>query len=344
MKNFFKKYFKHIFLVFTIVFLSLYMYFVEGIENIRLVFYSLSYKYLLYAIVAQVLMKLTQCATDAYMRSKYQKGVPFLWTVYDFFISNFLTSLTPQTLNIGSATYIACMNKQGLAPSKGTVVILIRQACFTLSTIAVVVVFLLLNFSFFSANINWFIWLLFALAILINVITILIYVLAARFDKFIKKIVYALIMFLSRIKLVKRKDELIAKAESEITKLKENMTRTNYTFLDIFKCFIGGCLVKIFLYSTNYFSALALNINLSSPLLLIAVFSFFDMIASVVPIPGGFGVNEMLYHQIVFPVVGANHINFMMMFYRIVTFYFSILIDAVCFLFRCPSEKTGTEN
>lgn len=318
------------------------MYFSEGLSNIVEMFKNLNYGYFILALLIMSLSLLMKYASFAFMRSHYQKKVPFYITLHLGLMADFWEYLTPTTFVASSIIHINVMNKQGLSPSKGAVVVLSRQICSVVAFLLLVIVMMSVKFNYFLDNFTPLLWFLFSLGLFLNLIVMISYLIVPRFDRAIIKIVFSILNFLSKIHIVsqKRLTHLKRKAIDQVHTLKTNVKNLDYKPYEWMICIFIILVQDVLLYSVHYFSSLALNIKLLySPLTFIAVLSVMEMITSVLPIPGGVGINDFMYHRMVLPIVGGTYINFMMLFYRIVTYYFPIVLGAFTLPFKIKHEN-----
>ena len=94
-------------------------------------------------------------------------------------------------------------------------------------------------------------------------------------------------------------------------------------------------------YSVQYFSALAFGVDVNGKFLIfLAAQSIINNIASATPIPGGLGITELAYVLVMVPVIGnSSTTNFMMLFSRIVTYYYPLLLGACMLSTKTPIWK-----
>lgn len=337
-----KKLFKVLVIPVTLIGLFLYMYFSEGLDNVMNMFKNLKYVYFVVALVVMFLSLASKYASFAFMRHHYQKGVPYYLTLHTGLMADFWEYLTPTTFIASSIIHINVMNKQGLVPSKGAVVILARQICSVVAFLLLVVVMMTVKFSYFVANFTPLLWLLFALGLFLNLAIMVSYLIVPRFDRAIIEFVFSIVNFLSKIHIISEKGRvhLLRKTIDQVHSLKTNVEKLDYKWYEWVVCVSIILVQDVLLYSVHYFSSRALSVNLLySPLTFIAVLSVMEMITSVLPIPGGIGINDFMFYRMIEPIVGGAYINFMLLFYRLVTYYFPILLGSFTLPFRIKHEK-----
>lgn len=337
-----KKLFKVLIIPLTLIGLFLYMYFSEGLDNVIDMFCSLKYIYFITALLVMFLSLVAKYASFAFMRRHYQKGVPYYLTLHTGLMADFWEYLTPTTFVASSIIHINVMNKQGLPPSKGAVVILSRQICSVVAFLLLVIVMFGVKIDYFVSNFTPLLWFFFALGLFLNLAIMASYLIVPRFDRTIIKIAFSLVNFLSKLHIVseKRKVHLFRKTIDQVHSLKNNVEQLDYKPYEWVVCVLIILAQDVLLYSVHYFSSLALGVKLLySPLTFIAVLSVMEMITSVLPIPGGIGINDFMFYRMVEPIVGGAYINFMLLFYRLVTYYFPILLGSFTLPFRIKHEK-----
>lgn len=339
-KKLVNKLFKWLIIPVTITALSLYIYFAEGWENIKYVFMNLNYNYFFIALGVMTMSLLFKQLSFAFMRNHYQKKVPFHCTIHTTLVGDFWEYLTPTTFVMSSIIQINTMNKQGLPPSKGTAVVFARQCCSNIAFILFSIAMVTIKREYFVEHFTPLLWSIFGLGILLCGGMISLYLLAPRQDKGIIKIVSGVINLLHRIHLVsdKRKEHLLEKTRVQVANLKENMINLDYSPLEWAACIFIIVCQYCCLYSVHFFSAQALGVPLEYSLFtLVAVLSVMEMVTSVVPIPGGVGINDLMFHTMVMPIAGETYINFMLLFYRLITYYFPLILGA--FMLPIKSDR-----
>lgn len=326
----------------TLIAFALYMYFSEGITTIGTVFRTLNYKYVLCAFGVFTLGLLCEQASVAFMRHHYQKRFPFWYVTHSTLLADFWELITPGTFAFGPITQVQCMNKQGIPPSKGAAVMLVNQSCSMISITVFPLFLVFMNISYLSERMNWILWVFFALAMSVNLATVFIYMFVPRQDKFFIKVGSGIIRFLHKIHIIRkeeRRDVLLKKTEDQVTKLKNNMVNLDYKAYEWIISILIMIGYRICIYSVHYFSALALGIDCTGKFfVLMAAQAIVNNISSALPIPGGLGITDMAILLIFNPIIGnVSSVNFMMLFYRIITYYYPLLLGAIMLFFKIPT-------
>lgn len=339
-----KSWFRILVVPVTILAFVFYIYFTEGWGTIVRVFKTLDYKWAACAFGVYTLALLLEQSSIAFMRHHYQKRFSFLYVVHSSLLAQFYEILTPGTFAFGPITQVNCMNKQGLPPSKGVAVMLVQQSCAMISLSVFAIVSIFLNIEFFISNMVPILWVFFTIAILINFGTVFVYMFVPRCDGFFIRLLNGIISFLFRIKVIRketRRDELCIKAKDQIIKLKNNMMSLDYSPFEWISGVIIMLLYRAAVYSVQYFSALALGVDVSGKFLIIlASQSIITNIAYATPIPGGLGITELAYVLVMMPVIGnSSATNFMMLFSRIVTYYYPLFLGACMLSKKTPIWK-----
>lgn len=333
----------------TMIAFALYLYFTEGVDKIGTVFRTLNYKYALYAFVVYSLGLLAEEGSIAFMRRHYQKKFPFRYVVHSTLLANFWEMLTPGTFAFGPITQVQFMNKQGVPPSKGTAVMLVHQSCSMISVIIFSLSLVFANFGYLVGRMNWILWVCFTIAMTINIATIFVYMFVPRQDKFFIKFVSGIIKFLHKVHIIRkeeRKDVLLKKTEDQVTKLKSNMMNLDYKAWEWIVSIIIMVCYRFLVYSVHYYSALALGVDCRGQyFVLLTAQAIINNISCAVPIPGGLGITEMAFLMIMTPIIGSSSdVNFMMLFYRIITYYYPLLLGAIVLPLKIPTGNGKLEK
>ena len=328
----------------TIIAFVLYIYFTEGWSAILRVFRTLDYKWAACAFGVYTLALLLEQSSIAIMRHHYQKRFSFLYVIHSSLLAQFYEILTPGTFAFGPITQVNCMNKQGLPPSKGVAVMLVQQSCAMISLSVFAVLCILLNIEFFISKMVPILWVFFTIAILINFGTVFVYMFVPRCDGVFIRLLNGIINLLYKVKVIRhaqRRDELCLKSKDQIIKLKTNMMSLDYSPFEWISGIVLMLIYRAAVYSVQYFSALAFGVDVNGKFLIfLAAQSIINNIASATPIPGGLGITELAYVLVMVPVIGnSSTTNFMMLFSRIVTYYYPLLLGACMLSTKTPIWK-----
>lgn len=323
--------------------LVLYMHFTEGIENVYRTLKTINLGYFALALLVVLLSTVYDVGIKHFIRSKYQK-VPFSWTLYASLFQIAPSSLLPGILQAGLCSEVAIYVKQGLSFDESSSVILVKSIASFAVACVISIVLWFSNLAFFTEHTDFILRLFFLMGLLINIVTVFYYIFIGRFDKFLFFLAKILISILACIKVIKNKQEALDKAREQLEKLKNTMSGLSYTFFDwAFICVASA--IGVFIgYFTSYLLCKCLGIVLTTNIFVFfAALNAVSTITVVFSIPGGIGIADLAYAMLLQPIVG-DKINYLLLLWRITTFYFPLILSAITMAFKIPGENSNIQK
>ena len=312
----------------SIILLVLYIHFTEGFSGVISAINNLDYRYLSLAFLMPILVFFWDALAKHIIRRKFDKA-KFGYSFYNVCFSYSSYNLIPAILQVGGATEISLMTKQGMSVSDASSAILYRQ---TLSFIGATLIPFALVYSnrlYFVSRTNYILRLFFIIGLLINIITSVLYASVGTWDKFLYSITRNILKAGSKIKIVKNYNEACQNAYTSIQDLKVKVKNMPFSKRDTLLVLLVLAMQSFSAYASSYFIAKALRVELNvSAITLMAACSFVVIVQTALPIPGGLGLADFAYIDILSEIVGSK-INIMMMIWRIVTFYFPAIISII---------------
>lgn len=345
-----KKAFRILIIPFSLLCFFIYLYFSVGLNTIGEVFSTLNYKFFVLAFVSFTLALIFEQFRIYLARRHYQKKFPYWYEVHATLTSNFWEALTPGTFAFGPVNHVSVMNKQGIPPSKGTTIILYNGICGFVAWVVSTVMYTAINFNFYIVGVRWYLVVLYIAGLVVNTVTIFIYVYVPRHTRFTGALVKGVLNLLRKLRIIRKEERynnLLIKTEDQIQKLKKNISELSYKPYEwILSIFL--CMVQIFaVYATNYFLALSLGVTGVDVFKFVGAFLIISSITILFPVPGALGIQDVTLQLILYPLFAlssvdvAHSVDFLMVFNRIVTYYYPLLLGAIALAIKTPTIKSG---
>lgn len=233
------------------------------------------------------------------------------------------------------------LNKRGISIGQASCALLAKfivyQSVLTVYTLVIII----FQFNYFLENVSGF-TVLVLFGFTANTIIMAMIIGVGFFPRLTKKLLFGLVRFLHKIRLVKRLEHLEERIETE--------TKQFYTDFAILKAapskfFLPALLSVIQLtafFTVPYFVSVSLGAKNLNYVTVISAAALVLLISSFVPLPGGSGGAEggfYVFFSIFFHQPGTLAVA--MILWRILTFYFPIGAG-MCFLKFTKTEENGT--
>lgn len=345
-----KKAFKILIIPFSLLCFFIYLYFSVGLDAIGGVFSRVNYKYFALAFGVQYFAYILEHLRFYISRRHYQKKVPYWYESHAMFSSNFWELLTPGTFAFGPVNHVAIMNKQGVPPSKGATIILYNGICWFTGLVIATIAFTALNFKLYIVGVRWYLVVFYCIGLIVNIATIFVYAFVPRHAHFVEGLVKGVLNILRKLHVIRKEERyksLLIKSEDQIRRLKKNISELSYRPYEwIITTLL--CMTQLFVStSVYYFLALSLGVTGVDVFKIVGAFLIINNITIIFPIPGGLGVYDLALQLVLYPLFAlsavdvAYSVDFLMIFGRIVTYYFPLLLGAIALTVKAPTIKNG---
>lgn len=171
---------------------------------------------------------------------------------------------------------------------------------------------------------------LIALGFITNTVVIVIMFMVAFSKKMNKRIIGLGIKILTKLKIVKNKEEKLKEWDTNIN----NFYASAKKLLDDKKIFIGNIIFNFFALSTHYMIPLFIlyamgEFNVINAGISIVACAYVMIIGSFVPIPGGTGGLEYGFVTFFGNFIKGSKLSALMLVWRFITYYFSMILGAI---------------
>lgn len=314
--------------------LIIYMFSVDGIDNIIQVLKSVDYRWVLLGVVCLVINWICDAITLHFPLKRMYKNQKFTNTFKVTMIGLLFNNVTPFASG-GQPMQAYELSKTGKRISDSLSALamkfVITQTALVVSTIIVA----LFEFGFFTELLKQYVWIA-ILGFAINILAIVGVILAGVNKKIITFFTTPIIKFLGRIHILKHSEKTIEKLDKSIDNFREQFLFMKKEKKMVLKMFLSATIQSFAYYSITYMVYKAFGNQGISFWQIIPAQAFLLLILMFVPTPGsGLGA-EGGFYLIFNSIFKEGTINMSILFWRMYTFYLPIIVGA---LFLIPIKS-----
>ncbi len=336
-----KRIFKALIVLSSAIILIILIFFTNSIDELALMFKNAR----LYWIAVAFGCMVAYWVFDALILHVITKGLlekqPLKDTIRVTMIGQFFNSITPLS-GAGQPVQAYVMVKDGIKPGHAASIIIVK----TLLHQLIIVLYSLITFSFkgpqFAARVPQFYY-LYILGLALNSLFLLFYALFIYKKEVAGKVLSVVFKLLGRLKFIKRTDTLLEKVEKELTSFSEGAGILKNNAVILVKLIIFQIVQFTFYFSIPWFIHLAVESHAVRLWDMIAAQSMITLISLLVPSPGATGGVEGLSYLFYGMFFTQAFIIPVILIYRILTYYASIIIGGL-FAFFAPEKPLKRTN
>lgn len=300
------------------------LFLIDKPENIKNAFLSAKPGFLWMAAGCMLVYWLLEAIVLYVIAKKMNSRLSFQNSFRTTMIGQLFNCITPFASG-GQPVQAYEMNKGGISVGKASCVLLAKFIVYQLVLTLYSILLMFLRYHFFQDNVSRFRYLI-VLGFAVNCFVMLMLISVGFFPEFSKKALYGLISLLSRIKLVKQKEQMQQKVQKELDAFYRDFQELRKKLgILIFPSLISAVQLT-FYFTVPFFICLALNVQNPDFLSIISAAAFVLMISSFIPLPGGSGGAEggfYILFSLFFPKAGIVAVTVLL--WRIMTFYLPIV-------------------
>lgn len=273
---------------------------------------------------------------------KYKKDIKYSKMLHQILITQFFNGITPFATG-GEPMQVYMLNKSGVKVAQATNIIVQEFIMYQAALVLVGLIALILNFAFDICNVNPVLFNLILIGFIINIGVGVI----SLFISFSKKFSTFLVNFCLKVgiklRLIKNKEktteiwnEKVKEYNASGTMLKENKKL-------FFTCVFVNLLALIIFYLIPFFVFMSMGQNVGV-MEVIVLSAFILLVGNFVPLPGGSGGIEgafLEFFKTIIPFVDTREaiLKSALIIWRVITYYFGIVIGGVALGFFKGDEK-----
>ncbi len=239
----------------------------------------------------------------------------------------------------GQFAQVFVFNKQGVRPSQSASILLMAFIVYQSILVLFTSVVMLFRLTHYSAIYSDFLYLS-LIGFTVNTAVIVSLFIAAKSKRAQRFVTNNVLLFLSKIKVVKNFGDAKAKANARIDDFRHELTTLQKRKKLLIQTSIISAVKLFILYSIPYFVAKALHIEVHDVVFLdfVGLSAFIFLITSFIPIPGASGGSEGVFALLFGPVFGLATAPALLL-WRFITYYIGIFIGGFVFLFSKEIRK-----
>ncbi|MGL4523007.1 MAG: flippase-like domain-containing protein [Bacilli bacterium] len=251
--------------------------------------------------------------------------VSFLRNLKYAFIGFFYCSITPSASG-GQPMQMYYMKKDNINLSYSSLNLLVVILIYQIVTLLYCVVALLFDYALIMEKMQG-VWYFFWFGLFVNVVTAFFILWIIFSDKVVKRFLYRMIQLLSKVSIIKNKENAERKVDTLIEEYKEGAHLIRKNTGAIAYVFFFTFLQKTAMYSVTYWVYRGFGLDEYSMFSIIGLQSMLYVAVSLIPIPGAVGASEGGFVLLFKTLFSAGLITSAMLVSRGVSYYMFLLIS-----------------
>lgn len=324
------------FILLVFVGLLIYMFTVDGVDNITKVLSSVNYSWLIAGIVLIVIYWLLEGLCFYVITKKIYKQQRFISSFRLAMIGRLFNNITPFSCGDQPAQLVA-MKQEGKSLSDGASILLTRFIVYQLVFVIYTLIIIILKYSYFKILVSNFMY----LAIIGFGINLLVVVFLASLvinEKIVFNIVKYVIELLGKFKIIKDVPGNLEKFKGIIEEFHAQIDLIKKEKFMMLKMAIYTAIEITVLYSITYIVYRAFGLNEVDYFTIISAQTLLSLVTGYMPTPGAGVAAEGGFYIVFKTFFSASTLNLSILFWRMYTFYLPIIVGMI-FLAYKPKIK-----
>ena len=246
--------------------------------------------------------------------------------------TQFFHAITPFAAG-GQPWQIYKLKKDGLSLGESTNVIIQDFIAYQIALVFLGGIAIISNYIFHIFPSDSLLKKLVTIGFIINTLVVIVLFLTAFSKKWNKKLIDGSISFLSKIKIIKDKEEKLKKSEKFIHNFHRSAIILFKDKFNLFRIIMLNFIALVGQYLIPFTLLMGLGIYIN-PLIVIITSAYVMLIGSMVPIPGGTGGLEFSFIAFFKNFITDPELSIIMIVWRLVTYYFGIIIGGLTLNFE----------
>lgn len=331
---------KNTFIVLLITIVILFFVLKDDYENIVNNLLLANKLYILIGIVLIFIYWLLRALCLHVIVKEYNPNVKFKKMFHQTIITQFFNGITPFSTG-GQPMQVYMLKKSGVRIASATNIIVQDFIMYQLALIVIGIFALFINWYYHLFTVSIVLKYLIILGFIINILVglgLIFISFSKKFNSFIGNII---IKFCLKLKIIKNKDNVIAKWEDKLTEFHTSAKLFKKKKLLFFKCFLYYLLALIIFYVIPFFVFFSFDSSLSISIPeIITASAFVLIIGNFVPIPGGSGGIEYGFLKFFEVFVSNSILLSALIVWRFITYYLGIIVGGISLgFFRGDDRK-----
>lgn len=320
-------------------FIVLYFVLKDDFENVVNLISNINFGWFLFSVLIVLIYWLFQALSLSAVLKSGKNKLPF-WILYKSMIMcNFFSAITPSATG-GQPFQIYYLKKNGLRLGTASNLVIEQSTLYQIALVLMGLVAIVLNYFFDFFPSNSILKKLVLVGFTINVIVIFLLIFITINKKLSRYIILKIVKFLKKIKIIRDVDKMKLKVERFIENFYTSAKSLNSNKKALLKGIIFNFIALTLLYIVPLPVAYSIGDYTSLNVITTLVASAYVMLIGVfVPIPGGSGGVEYAFVSFFGFYLTGSHLMALLLIWRFITYYFSILIGGLVLIFNKGGAK-----
>lgn len=327
MKN---KLWNWVFIVVSLFVFMGYLIWKEGLDNIREHVAGMALGWLGVGIVFQWIAQACDATIIWKLSRGYVNAPSWPTCLRSILVGNMLGQITPMMAGNFPAQ-IALLTRNGMLAGDSATVLMAKGMVYQAGYACVIIISVLRGRLAGGYGLSSTIWALIYFGLVISICAVFVFVLILRAQKLISWVARLLIRLLGKMRVVKNPQALTQRAEEEIARMGDNARRMKVHPASWMALVGLGALQVGFTMLITYGVYRSLGMSGMPFFDVGALQAFGSLVQAYVPIPGGLGVGDGVFLQIMKRAMGEQNVDFAMVSWRLLAFYLPIIYGVIAF-------------
>ena len=334
-----KKYYKNFIILFIAIIIVLYFSLRDDFNTVIGELFTINISFVLVAILLMFISWFLRSVVLFKLVKNFKDNFSLKRCFHVHLIVQFFNAVTPFASG-GQPGTVYMLNKKGLQVRDGTNVIIQESIIFQFSFVIITLAAILFNNIFDIFPRVTLLQNLVAIGITVNTLVLTFLIFVSFVNTRVKlKVVNGVIKFLSKLRIVKKKEEVIEKFKTYVDDFNEG---AKFLFKDKRKLFFN-IILMIFSIIIRYmvpFVFLVAILNNTDINIVYTVIGmiFVSIVGTFIPTPGATGGLEYAFMQYFTVFASGGVLTAVMLLWRFVTYYMGLILGGIAFAFFKPDK------
>ncbi|MDD2376187.1 MAG: lysylphosphatidylglycerol synthase transmembrane domain-containing protein [Clostridia bacterium] len=320
------------FILLVFIGLPIYMFKVDGIDNIIKVLKSVNYWWVIMGIILIVIYWLLEGLCFYVLTKKIYKKQRFISSFRLAMIGRLFNNITPFSCGDQPAQLIT-MKNEGKSLSNGVSILLTRFIVYQAVLIIYTLIIVIFKYSYFKQLLNNYMYLA-IIGFIINMLVIMFLIAIIINERIVYNIIRSMIIFLSKFKIIKNVDESSDNIKKIILDFVKQLNIIKKEKFMIFKICLYTAIEITVLYTITYVVYRAFGQNSVDFITILSAQTILALITVYMPTPGASIAAEGGFYIMFKTFFTPNTIDISILFWRMYTFYLPIIVGLIFLVYK----------
>lgn len=294
--------------------------------------------FILYGIMAQILYWMVDAGIIYILAKNINKAVNIKKAFRTTMIGQYYSAITPYSCGSQPAQVYYMANKNNLTYGEGTAVIVNKFVAYQIVVTFIALIIFIGRYQYLVKNISFSVPFI-LMGILIHGLGSLFVFFIIFSPKLIRKALLFILKIMSKIKLIKNLESKQSRLEKHLEDYKSNLLLVVKNKMLFIRILLLTVFQLMLYFSITYFVYRALNLNSFNIVQVASLQVMVYMAVSFVPVPGTVGASEIGFHTLLKPVFGHRLVNYGLILWRLISYYFALLVSAILMIIFYLMDK-----